>query len=44
MTIELRETEIDALVGKGLLRHDARNDLKAVRNAFYGFLDKTLDP
>lgn len=43
MTIELRETEITALIRKGLLRADARSDLHAVRNAIYGFLDGTLD-
>ena len=43
MTIELRETEVTALIRKGLLSDDARNDLKAVKRAFYGFLDRTLD-
>jgi hypothetical protein len=44
MTIELRETEIDALIRRGLLRDDARHDPQAVKKAFYGFLDRTLDP
>ena len=44
MAIELRETEIDALIRRGLLRDDARHDLQAVKKAFYGFLDRTLDP
>ena len=43
MTIELRETEIDALIRKGLLKGDARNNWRAVISAFYGFLDRTLD-
>jgi hypothetical protein len=43
MTIELRETEIATLIRKGLLSNDARNDLNAARNAFYSFLDKTLN-
>ena len=43
MTIELRETEIDALIRKGLLKDDARNNRRAVISAFYGFLDRTLD-
>ena len=43
MTIELRETEVSALVRKGFLKEDARSNLQAVRNAFYGFLDRTLD-
>jgi hypothetical protein len=44
MTIELRETEVSALISKGLLRDDARNDHRAVKSAFYSFLDRTLDP
>ena len=44
MTIEVREAEIDALIRKGFLRDDARHDLQAVKKAFYGFLDRTLDP
>jgi hypothetical protein len=43
MTIELRETEIDALVRKSFLQQDARNDRRALKTAFYGFLDRTLD-
>ena len=44
MTIELRETEIDALIRRGLLEEDTRNDLQAVKKkAFYYFLDRTLD-
>ena len=43
MTVELRETEIDALIRRGLLEEDTRNDLQAVRTAFYGFLDRALD-
>ena len=43
MTIELRETEVAELVRKGFLEEDARNDSQALRNAFYRFLDRTLD-
>jgi hypothetical protein len=43
MTIELRETEICALIRKGLLNNDARNDLSSIKSAFYAFLDRTLD-
>jgi hypothetical protein len=43
MTIELRETEVSALISKGLLLDDARNDHRAVMSAFYSFLDRTLD-
>jgi len=43
VTIELRETEIDELIGWGLLRTDARNDARAVCDALYAFFDRALD-
>lgn len=43
LMIELRETEIDELIRKGLLRSETRNDPNAVRGALYDFLDRTLD-
>jgi hypothetical protein len=43
LTIELRETEVTELVRQGFLSEDARNDPQALRNAFYRFLDRTLD-
>jgi hypothetical protein len=43
LTIELRETEIIALIRKRLLKDDGRDDVRAVKTAFYGFLDRTLD-
>ena len=42
LTVELRNTEITALVRKGLLQPDSRHDLKAVRKAMYAFLDRSL--
>ena len=42
MTIELRETEIDVLTRRGLLKGETRNDGRAVKAAFYQFLDLTL--
>ncbi len=42
LTVELRNTEITALVRKGLLQPDSRHDLKAVRTAMYVFLDRSL--
>ena len=42
MTIELRETEIDALIRKGLLKLETRNNSSAVSEALYAFLDRTL--
>lgn len=38
MMVELRETEVTALIRKGLL-DDARYDLQAVKNAFYALLE-----
>jgi hypothetical protein len=43
MTIELRQTEVAALIRKGFLPEDGRNDRRAVLSAFYGFLDGALD-
>jgi hypothetical protein len=43
LTIELRETEIDALIRKGMLKADARNDTDALRDALYAHLDCALD-
>jgi hypothetical protein len=40
--IELRETEIDALIRRRRLDPDSRGDLAAVRRALYGFLEDTL--
>jgi hypothetical protein len=42
LTIELRETEIDALVGMKLLRAEMRNDPNAVSEALYAYFDRTL--
>jgi hypothetical protein len=42
LTIELRETEIDALIRRGLINSETRNDLSAIVNALYAFLDSTL--
>jgi hypothetical protein len=38
LTIELRETEIDVLVGKGLLTSETRHDAGAVCDALYAHL------
>ena len=42
LTIELRETEVDVLIRKGLLKPETRNNPKAVRGALYEFFDRTL--
>ena len=42
LTIELRVTEIDALVRNGFLKADARNDLRSIEMALYEFFERTL--
>ena len=42
LTLEVRETEIAALVRRGLLRADSQTDDNAVRDAFYSLLDRSL--
>ena len=43
LIVELRETEIDVLIGKGLLSSETRHDPHVVRQALYAYLDQTLD-
>jgi hypothetical protein len=40
--IELHVTEIDALIRRGLLNSETRNDAGAIIEALYVFLDSTL--
>jgi hypothetical protein len=40
--IELRETEIDALIRKGLWGAENRHDYDSVQSALYAFLDRAL--
>jgi hypothetical protein len=42
LMIQLRETEIDTLIRRGMLKADARNDPSAVCKALYAHLDRTL--
>jgi len=42
VTIELRETEIEALARNGFLKTDARNDLRSIELALYEFLERAL--
>jgi hypothetical protein len=42
LTIELRETEVDVLIAKGLLNSETRHDSHVVRQALYAHLDQTL--
>ena len=43
LSIELRATEIDELIDRGLLKPDTRNDTKSITEALYAFLDKALN-
>ena len=43
VTVELREQEIDALINKGLLRAETRNDAQSVLKALYAIFDRTLN-
>ena len=42
--VELRETEIDALMRKGLLKPETRRDQNAIADALYAHLERTLEP
>jgi hypothetical protein len=42
LTVEVRASEIDVLVRKGLLAPEARNSSRAITEALYAFLDRTL--
>ncbi len=42
VTIELLETDIDALIRRGLLKSETRNDIFDIIEALYAHLDITL--
>ena len=42
LTIEVYETEVDALIQRGLLKPETRNDSLAVIEALYRHLKRTL--
>jgi hypothetical protein len=42
LIIELRETEIDVLIRKRLLKPETRNDTSAIIDALYAHLNHTL--
>ena len=44
LVVELRETEIDELMRKGLLKPETRNNTSAIIDALYAHLESTLDP
>jgi hypothetical protein len=43
LIIEIRETEIESLINNGLLSLETRNDMAAIRDALYSYLDQTLN-
>jgi hypothetical protein len=43
LIIELRETEIDALISDGLLAAEDRQDYDSLQSAFYSFLDGAFE-
>ena len=43
LNIELRATEIDELIDRGLLKPETRNDAKSIIEALYAFFDETLN-
>ena len=42
LMLEIRDSEVDALVHKQLLKPETRNELSAITDALYAFLDQTL--
>ena len=42
--IQLRETDVEALIRRGLLEQETRNDRNAVLKALYGHFNRTLGP
>ena len=41
IVVQLRETEVDVLIRKGLLKPDARNDPNAICDALHAHFDRT---
>lgn len=42
LTVQLRETEVETLIRRGLLQAEMRNDPNAIIEALHMFLDRTL--
>jgi hypothetical protein len=42
LTIEVRETEIEELIRRGMLARDRQHDRSSLRKALYAFLDNAL--
>jgi hypothetical protein len=43
LQLEIRDTEIDELIQRKLLKEETRNDKQAIIDALYEFLEGTLD-
>lgn len=41
--LEIRDTEIDELIRRKLLKKETRNDKQSIVDAIYEFLENTLD-
>lgn len=42
LVVEVRASELEALVRRGFLRAETRNSARAIKEALYAFLDRTL--
>jgi hypothetical protein len=42
LTVELHESEIEAIIQKGLLARETRNDPPAIIEALHAYFDRTL--
>jgi hypothetical protein len=43
LQLEVRDTEIDELIRRKLLKQEMRNDKQSLLDAFYEFLEESLD-
>jgi hypothetical protein len=43
LQLEIRDTEIDELIRRKLLKEEARNNKQAIIDALYEFLEEALD-
>ena len=43
LTVEIRDCEIEALLQRGLLNQETRNDTTAITEALHSFMDQTLN-
>jgi hypothetical protein len=43
LQLEIRDTEIDELIRRKMLKEETRNDKQSIIDALYEFLEDTLD-